>query len=84
MPQLPEAVKDAWEKRSGPAIFATVSDESVPNAIYVTCVAVYDEGTVVIAEDYAAQKAVWPPRRLVQEVVAFRGHVNGRVIPLAR
>jgi predicted pyridoxine 5'-phosphate oxidase superfamily flavin-nucleotide-binding protein len=52
MSRLPEAVKDTWEKRSGPDIFATVSDESMPNAIYVTCVGLYDDGTVVIADDY--------------------------------
>jgi predicted pyridoxine 5'-phosphate oxidase superfamily flavin-nucleotide-binding protein len=52
MSQLPVAVKDAWEKRSGPAIFATVSEESTPNAIYVTCVALYDDGTVLIADNY--------------------------------
>lgn len=52
MSQLPVAVKDAWEKRSGPAIFATASEESTPNAIYVTCVALYDDGTVLIADNY--------------------------------
>jgi predicted pyridoxine 5'-phosphate oxidase superfamily flavin-nucleotide-binding protein len=52
MPQLPEAVRDAWEKRSGPAILATVGDESTPNAIYVTCVALYDDCTVLIADNY--------------------------------
>ena len=52
MPQLPEAVKDAWEKRSGPAIFSTVGDGPTPNAIYVTCVALYDESTVLIADNY--------------------------------
>ena len=52
MPQLPAAVRDAWEKRSGPAIFATANDGSMPNAIYVTCVALYDDSTVLIADNY--------------------------------
>jgi len=52
MPQLPEAVKAAWEKRNGPAVFATVNEGSMPNAIYVTCVALYDDGTVLIADNY--------------------------------
>jgi predicted pyridoxine 5'-phosphate oxidase superfamily flavin-nucleotide-binding protein len=52
MPRLPKAVRDAWEKRSGPAVFATVSDGSVPNAIYVTCLGLYDESTVVVADNY--------------------------------
>lgn len=52
MPQLPEAVKAAWEKRSGPAVFTTVDEGSMPNAIYVTCVALYDDSTVLIADNY--------------------------------
>jgi predicted pyridoxine 5'-phosphate oxidase superfamily flavin-nucleotide-binding protein len=52
MPQLPETVKDAWEKRNGPAVFTTVDEGSMPNAIYVTCVALYDDGTVLIADNY--------------------------------
>ena len=52
MPQLPVAVRDAWEKRSGPAIFATVDEGSMPNAIYVTCVGLYDDSTILIADNY--------------------------------
>jgi len=52
MPQLPAAVKDAWEHRSGPAILTTVSEESMPNAIYVTCVALYDDSTALVADNY--------------------------------
>jgi len=52
MPQLPVAVKDAWEERNGPAIFATVDEEGTPNTIYVTCVSLYDEGTILIADNY--------------------------------
>jgi len=52
MPQLPAAVKAAWETRTGPAIFATANAEALPNAIYVTCVALYDESTILIADNY--------------------------------
>ena len=52
MPQLPAAVRDAWEMRTGPAIFATANAEALPNAIYVTCVALYDENTILIADNY--------------------------------
>jgi len=52
MPTLPEAVKAAWEKRNGPAILTTVDEAAMPNAIYVTCVALYDERTVLIADNY--------------------------------
>ena len=45
MPQLPAAVRDAWEKRNGPAIFTTANESAMPNAIYVTCVGLYNDGT---------------------------------------
>ena len=52
MPQLPADVKDAWEKRNGPAIFTTVNEETMPNTIYVTCIGLYDDSTVLIADNY--------------------------------
>ena len=52
MPQLPADVRDAWEKRNGPAIFATVNEGAMPNAIYVTCLALYDDNIVLIADNY--------------------------------
>ncbi len=52
MPQLPSDVKDAWEKRNGPAIFTTANEETMPNAIYVTCIGLYDDSTVLIADNY--------------------------------
>jgi len=52
MAQLPERVRQAWEDRSGPVILTTVNEQSVPNAIYATCVALYDDATVVIADNH--------------------------------
>jgi len=52
MPQLPAAVRDAWEKRNGPAIFTTANESAMPNAIYVTCVGLYNDGTILIADNY--------------------------------
>jgi len=52
MPKLPEKVKAAWEKRKGPAVFATANSEAVPNVIYVTCIARYDDSTIVVADNY--------------------------------
>ncbi len=45
-------VRDTWEGRSGPAIFTTVSPDGTPNSIYVTCIARYDDHTVLIADNY--------------------------------
>jgi len=50
--KLPEAVKAAWEARNGPAVFTTVNEGAMPNTIYVTCVALYDDSTILIADNY--------------------------------
>ncbi|MFN2358362.1 MAG: pyridoxamine 5'-phosphate oxidase family protein [Desulfotignum sp.] len=52
MPILPREVSQAWDKRKGPVIFSTVDKQGIPNAIYATCVAKYDEQTLVIANNY--------------------------------
>ncbi len=52
MTTLPEAVVSAWENRKGPAILATVDASGVPNIIYVGCVGKFDDGTLVVADNY--------------------------------
>jgi len=52
MASLPESVKQAWEQRNGPVILTTVNEQSYPNAIYATCVALYDDATLVVADNY--------------------------------
>lgn len=52
MSRLPQAVRDAWETRQGPIVLATVGQEGVPNAIYATCVKMYPDGRVVIADNF--------------------------------
>jgi len=52
MTKIPEAVSQAWAKRSGPLVLTTVNEEGMPNAIYATCVSQYDESTVVVADNY--------------------------------
>ena len=49
---LPENVRRAWEDRDGPAILATVSENGVPNIIYVTCVAAFGDDRLVVADNY--------------------------------
>jgi predicted pyridoxine 5'-phosphate oxidase superfamily flavin-nucleotide-binding protein len=50
MPSLPETVKTAWENRADHYIFSTVDEKGLPNAIYVTCVKLYDD-KIVIADN---------------------------------
>ena len=47
MQSLPESVKKAWEDRQAPYILTTVSENNIPNSIYVTCVKWYDDCIVV-------------------------------------
>ena len=50
--KIPEVVKEAWGKREGPAILATVDGTGVPNIIYVGAVGLYGDERLVIADNY--------------------------------
>jgi len=52
MTALPESAKEAWNDRKGPAVFSTVDRGNVPNSIYVGCISIYDDETVLIADNY--------------------------------
>ncbi len=52
MTAIPASVKDAWKNREGPVILATVDADGAPNVIYVTCVALYGEDRLVVADNY--------------------------------
>jgi uncharacterized protein len=49
---IPETVRQAWTKREGPVVLATVDPEGLPNIIYATCVSLHGEARVVIADNY--------------------------------
>jgi len=49
---IPEVVKEAWGKREGPAILATVDGTGMPNIIYVGAVGLYGDERLVIADNY--------------------------------
>lgn len=52
MVAMPEPIREAWDRRNGPAILTTVSRDGVPNSIYVTCVARFDDETLLVADNY--------------------------------
>ncbi len=52
MPLLPGDVRAAWEEREGPVVFTTADRSGLPNAIYATCVSIYDDETIVVANNY--------------------------------
>ncbi len=51
MPALPEKVTKAWEDREGPFILSTVNEDGIPNSIYVSCVSIFSEDTIVVANN---------------------------------
>ncbi len=52
MTDLPEAVQEAWADRDGPIVLTTVDADGVPNAIYATCVRMFDAAHLVVADNY--------------------------------
>ena len=52
MAELTGKLRKAWENREGPVVFTTVNDEGIPNAIYASCVSLYDDETILVANNY--------------------------------
>ena len=52
MPCLSKEVQQAWEQREGAVILATTDEDGIPNAIYVTCVNMFNDEKLVIADNY--------------------------------
>jgi predicted pyridoxine 5'-phosphate oxidase superfamily flavin-nucleotide-binding protein len=52
MAKMTIELKKAWENREGPIVLTTVDQEGIPNAIYATCVSMYDDETLVVADNY--------------------------------
>lgn len=52
MTMLPNDTKNAWNDRDGPVILATVSANGQPNIIYATCVGLFAEDVLVVADNY--------------------------------
>jgi len=52
MAALSKAVREAWDNRDGPIILATIGEGGVPNIIYATCVGVYGDDCLVVADNY--------------------------------
>ncbi len=52
MTLLPEKVRQAWDDKESPSILATVGENGTPNVIYVTCVSLFGEDEIVIADNF--------------------------------
>lgn len=49
---IPQEIKEAWNNRKGPIVFTTVSADAVPNSIYATCVSLFENNSVIVANNY--------------------------------
>ncbi len=52
MTALPAIVRQAWDDRDGPVILATVASDGTPNSIYATCVGIFEDDRLVVADNY--------------------------------
>ena len=52
MNNMPQAVKEQWEKREGAVVLSTVDADGTPNSIYATCVGLFEDSKIVVANNY--------------------------------
>lgn len=52
MIKLPETVLKAWENRENAIVLTTVDEQGLPNAIYATCVSLFNDSTFVVADNF--------------------------------
>ncbi len=49
---IPENIKAAWDNKKGPIVFTTIAADGTPNSIYATCVSLYQDNSVIVANNY--------------------------------
>jgi uncharacterized protein len=52
MEEIFKTIRNEWDNKNGAVIFSTLSKEGIPNSIYATCVSMYGENKVLIANNY--------------------------------
>lgn len=52
MTALSERILQAWSGKQGPVVLATVDAKGTPNIIYATCVQLFGNDRVVVADNY--------------------------------
>lgn len=50
--KIPQEVRDAWGRKEGAVILATVDGAGGPNIIFVMCVSLYGDDRLVVADNY--------------------------------
>jgi hypothetical protein len=52
MKSLPEEICNAWNNRDGAVVLTTISKDGTANSIYATCVGMYENKYIVVADNY--------------------------------
>ena len=52
MKLLPEEIIEAWQNRADVTVITTVDKDGIANSIYATCVRMYDNKYIVVADNY--------------------------------
>lgn len=52
MTKLPEEILAAWAEKTGAPVMTTINESGIVNSIYATCVSVYKEKKILIANNY--------------------------------
>ncbi len=52
MPKLPQIILDEFPNLIKAPVITTVSESGIPNSIYATCVSIYDEEKILIANNF--------------------------------
>ncbi len=52
MPELTNEIVKAWNEREGAVVLTTVDNNGIPNSIYATCVSLFENNKVLVADNY--------------------------------
>ncbi len=51
MIKIPDVIKEAWGGKVAPVVLTTISKKGIPNSIYVTCVELFENNKVLVANN---------------------------------
>lgn len=52
MAKLPKIIMENWETKIGAPVVTTVDSKGITNSIYATCVSIYKEEKILVANNY--------------------------------
>lgn len=52
MSTLPKIVSEAWKSKKGAIVFSTVNKQGIPNSIYATCISLFNEEKILVANNF--------------------------------